>query len=124
MTEARTIPPSPDWFKGDGCTGVPDWDCHTHACCNEHDWAWWLGGGRAEYVAANKRLGLCIASGDLWRQWFRAAFYRVFFKAFGWAPRVKRRFHWNYDRINLLDREDWSILLRLQYEAEQSKSKK
>lgn len=48
---------------GDGCTGVMDWlpfvgDMSN--CCDEHDEAFWFGGGEVEYKAANKAFYKCI----------------------------------------------------------------
>ena len=70
MAKQNPNPPTWDKSMSDGCSGVLDWlpmVGDMTDCCEEHDRAYYYGGGEAEFQAANDRFRRCNASlGKCW----------------------------------------------------------
>ena len=61
----------PPFAGGDGCSGVVDWLPFVGDmtdCCDEHDRAYYYGGGEVEFQKANQDFKDCIAAKK--RCWF------------------------------------------------------
>ena len=82
----------PAWFKGNGCSGAPDWlpVCgNIHECCTEHDWLYEMGGDEGERRFADQHLYECIMDHAIKRGHPRmgrvvAHLYYYAVRAFGW----------------------------------------
>lgn len=62
MTHDRKTPPK--MFVSDGCTLSTD--AFGQECCVLHDLAYWLGGTRAEKLAADQRVYVCTKQKSRW----------------------------------------------------------
>ena len=85
-------------FVSDGCSWSPDgvpglapelW----RPCCFEHDLTYWAGGTRAEKMAADRKLGMCVMKAS-YSPNLGAYFYLGV--SYGGTPHLGTSFRWAY----------------------------
>lgn len=83
----------PDWFRDDGCTGVPDHGNGTP--CRLHDWRYWLGGEKRYKELADWELRVQVEKTNFIRGWV----WWIGLKVAQVLPWTKNFFHYEGNRI-------------------------